>query len=390
MSKRFLLTLLTIILIAIVGGIAIFAAKGYRLSPQTGTISGTGILSVTSKPDQASVYLDGHLTTATDENINSLTPKTYTVRIVKDGYIPWEKQVEVKEGLVTEIKASLFRSIPTVYPLTYTGANNLLISPDDQKLVYVVPENPAEGEVTNKKAGIWIWQMGTEGTINFGRGNEPRQISVSSGTDFTKAKFRWSPDSTQILATLEDRQLLLDVDKFNDPARDITAVAASTIKNWDDSETKNKQARLQLIKDATLRKTASSSASIKWSPDETKILYKLNEKEDYKVTDLTTNKTYQLPKASNYSFLADSEHLIMLEYEDSKPEQAGEEEAPNQFTQTKISMIEVDGFNKSEIYVGNIDTSTVFSWPDSSKIVVISSLPTLTASKPNLYGINLK
>src|SRR5258708_33078786 len=130
MSRRFLITIITILIIIAIAAGAAFLANGYRFSPKTGNISGTGILSITSVPDQASVFLDGHLTTATNTNINSLIPKEYDVKIVKEGFIPWEKKVEVHEGLVTQIKATLYRSLPSVYPLTYTGAEHVTLSPD--------------------------------------------------------------------------------------------------------------------------------------------------------------------------------------------------------------------------------------------------------------------
>lgn len=55
-GKRFIATLVTLLIIAVGAGGAVLLAKGYRLSAKTGTISGTGIISVTSIPDQASVY----------------------------------------------------------------------------------------------------------------------------------------------------------------------------------------------------------------------------------------------------------------------------------------------------------------------------------------------
>jgi hypothetical protein len=95
LRKRFLFTLLTLLVIISIAGLAVFFAKGYRVSPSTGTIAGTGIISVKSIPDQASVYLDGHLTSVTDGPINSLQPGEYSVKIAKEGYIPWEKKITV-------------------------------------------------------------------------------------------------------------------------------------------------------------------------------------------------------------------------------------------------------------------------------------------------------
>lgn len=399
--KRFLFTILTLVAIVVIALVAVFFAKGYRVSPVTGTIAGTGILSVNSLPDQASVYLDGHLTSVTNGPINSLTPKVYDVKIIKEGYITWEKKIEVKEGLVTEVKATLFRTIPSIYPLTYSGAVKLTVSPDEQKIAYIVPISEELGSQATKKSGIWVWQMASERGLNLGRGEEHRQIVPADGVDYSQADFRWSPDSTQLLISFPDRHLLADIDRLNDPPRDITPLIESTLRQWKETESKTRLGKLQLIKDTNLRKTASSSAVLKWSPDETKILYNIDGTDQYKVTDLSLiNKTYDLPKASSYRWLADSEHLVMTEYDqkekDTKAQsdkvatQSGQLLGNPGFVSTKVSIIEIDGYNKSEIYFGSMDPDSIIAWPDGSRLAIISSLPTATASQPNLFGINLR
>lgn len=394
MNKRFLFTIFTLIVIVVIAGIAIFLAKGYRYQSDTGTFSGTGIISVSSIPDQASVYLDGHLTTATDDNITSLPPKTYKVRIVKEGYIPWEKDIEVSQGLVSEIKATLFRSIPTIYPITYSGVDFAMLSPDNLKLIYIIPNGLEGGAVAERKSGIWVWVMANQGGLGLGAGEVQRQLVQSNGADYSKAHFRWSPDSTQVFVDLPDRKLLLDINRLNDPPRDISSNFDATLKSWDATEGKNRLTKLEQITDLSLRKTASNSALLKWSPDETKVLYTSSEG-NYKLNDLSFKRNFDLPKASSYEFLPDSKHLVMLEVAEAspKPKPSGSpipSTIKDQFTPVRISIIEIDGTNKAEIYFGSIAPEIVVPWPDGSRLVVISSLPTQTASEPNLYGINLK
>ncbi|MBI2334191.1 hypothetical protein HYU96_00090, partial [Candidatus Daviesbacteria bacterium] len=55
-----------------------------------------------------------------------------------------------------------------------------------------------------------------------------------------------------------------------------------------------------------------------------------------------------------------------------------------------ISVVDFDGTNKAVIFAGSFLDNFVFLWPDSSRLVIISSFPTPTASEPNLYGINLR
>lgn len=409
MSRRFIFTILTLLIIGAIASAAIFVAKGYRLSGQKGTIVGTGILSITSVPDQASIYLDGHLTSATNTNVNSLPAKVYKVRIEKEGFIPWEKEVEVTEGLVSQIKATLYRAIPSIYPLTYTGALNSALSPDGQKLVYVVPPlTDASGGVRQsitpqetKKAGIWVWTMG-EKPITLARGAEPHQIAGQlTGVDYTAAKFRFSPDSAEVLVTLPDRTLLLDTTRLNDPPRDVTPILEATLKSWSDDQKEKDLARVQLIKDLTLRQTASSAAVLKWAPDESKFLYSTDGQKDFKVVTLIAEKgspnivkTYDLPASPGYSWMPDSTHLLLVESTptpSTKPvPNASSSAIPASFPIGKVSVLEYDGFNKSELYIGTFEPNSVIVWPDASRLVIVSSFPTATASKPNLYGINLK
>ncbi|OGE65055.1 hypothetical protein A3I48_02705 [Candidatus Daviesbacteria bacterium RIFCSPLOWO2_02_FULL_36_7] len=388
MSKRFIITIVTLLVIAVVAGIVILLAKGYTFSPKEKRIVGTGIITVSSEPDAASVYIDGHLTTATNATVPSLPPKDYSVKVVKEGFIPWEKQVSVKEGLVTAIKITLFPAIPTIYPLTFTGVDNATLSPDGSKLAYIVPGS-------TKKGGIWVWTQMRNQPISFVRSSEPHQVAQNTITDFSKATLKWSADSKQVLATTGGNNYLLDFDRLNSDPRDITPLLQATLKSWDE-DTQNKNAlRVLAIKDINLRQIASGSANARWSPDETKFMVVnqpsaisrqssdktkglkaeseaiLKADDSVKVYDLEDQKQYSLPKARSYIWLPDSMHIILIE-------------------EGTISIVDFDGTNKAVIYAGSFQDNFVFPWLDSSRMVIISSFPTPTASEPNLYGINLK
>lgn len=359
MSKKFLITVATLLVIGLAASLAIFLAKGYTFSSKEKRIVGTGILTVSSEPDSASVYLDGHLTTATNATIPSLSPKTYAVKIVREGFIPWEKTVTVKESLVTPIKVTLFPAIPTIYPLTFTGVANPLLSSDGGKLLYTVS--------SGKKAGVWVWGMGKNQPLSFARNSEPHQIASSTVIDFSKATFRWSPDSTQVLATIGTTSYLLDSGKPNNEPQDITAVLQATLKVWSDDTKVTEDAKINAIEDLGLRKIASGAAVLRWSPDETKFMIGDEKLYDTKAVD----QVYDLPKAKTHLWLPDSRHVILVE-------------------ENAISLVDYDGSNKAVIFAGSFLDGFVFPWPDSSRLVIINSLPTPTASEPNFYGINLK
>jgi hypothetical protein len=153
MAKKLLLTLASLILIGLGTYIAIKFAQGYRPNFKNGTVQGTGLLVANSTPTGAQVFLNGKLTTATDDTLN-LPPGSYQVDIKKDGFTTWTKTLQLQPELVTQTNATLFPSVPNLKPLTFTGAKNLLPSPDGQKIAYLV-----EAASTDSKNGLWILDL---------------------------------------------------------------------------------------------------------------------------------------------------------------------------------------------------------------------------------------
>ncbi len=365
MSRHFVVTLIMVTIILSGSAVAILLAKGYKFSSDNKQLVGTGIISVKSEPDSASVYLDDHLTTATNATIPSLPPKEYAVKVIKEGFIPWQKTIKVQAGLVSDLKLRLFPAIPTIYPLTFNGVKNPILSPDGSKLVFVVP--------TGKRAGVWVWTMVKNQPIAFARSAEPHQIVQNPQIDYSKATFRWSSDSKQVVATVGINNYLLGSESLNTDPRDITANMAATIRGWEDDLVIKNKARVEAINNLTIRKIASESSRVKWSPDETMFMYgsSISSASAMMVYDLGTGKNSQLPLAKDYIWIPDSPHIVLVD-------------------NNKISVVEADGSNQAVIYAGNFLDNFVFVWPDSSRLGLMSTLPTPTASEPNLYGVNLK
>ncbi|KKR80292.1 MAG: hypothetical protein UU73_C0007G0002 [Candidatus Daviesbacteria bacterium GW2011_GWA1_41_61] len=403
MSKRFLITLITLLLIIAGAGIAIALTKGYTFSSKEGRLVGTGIISVTSLPDGASVYIDGHLATATNANISNLPPHKYKMKVIKDGFIPWEKQVEVKEGVVSAIKITLFPALPTIYPLTHNGVVKPILSPDGQKLAFTVPFTP--DNPLRQKGGLWVWTM-TSQPIAFNRNAGPRQLVASvPSLDFAQASYRWSPDSKQLFVTMQESNLPGDINKRSfllsfesstsvTDLKDITPMVDSVVKGWEEDQKVQEETRALLIDDLKLKEIATHPGTLKWSPDETKFIIgstlatpsptakavssasaepagKRGMLKGYRVYDLEERQYYDLPQALAYYWLPESTHIILVQ-------------------EDKIGIVEFDGSNVAEIYAGKFEPEFVFPWPDSSRLVVLTSFATSTASSPNLFGVNLK
>lgn len=394
---------LAILILAMAIG-AIFYARGFKPNFKKGSIDRTGLIVAKSQPTGANVYLDGRLTNATDTNINYLEPKTYKIRIEKDGYTPWEKELEIKADLATEINALLFPLAPEIKPLTITGATNPTLSPDGSKIAY---------GVAGERGGLYIIPMDSN-PLPF-RQNNKRLAKNAPGVDYSKSRFIWSPDSKELIARFEDEagiataNLLVDSDKSDQVAKDVTASLTATLATWQQIIDERAQtagiAAPDQVKEATKTaalaspspsakpsptpKTAKQSTTtqpsnnptiqlnyfptgLMFSPDEDKILYKTADK--YKIYDLKLKKEFTLPDfpdLKNISWFPDSKHLVIAQ-------------------NNLISIIETDGYNKLTVYSGKFENGFVFAHPTATRLIILTTLAQPENSTPNLYAINLK
>jgi len=365
MSKRWIsLSFITLAILAITTT-AILIAKGYRFDRTTGTIKGTGIISVTSIPSGAIIYLNGKLQTASGSTINDLDPGNYHLKVTKEGFSSWEKEVTVQSEQVTLLNVTLFPSAPDLKPMTFSGISNPALSPDGQRIVYSVS--------APNKSGLWILDLSNR-PFDFNR--QPIQIAIdSSSFNFSKSSYSWAPDSKSVLDTgnftppnssnPKITNYLLDIDRLNDNPSDISPTLASIKAGWqNDQDLKAKDLLSHLPKDISANVDIQSA---KWSPDENKILWTKDQK--LFVYDLKKKRSYQSAQSKSQSWYPDSVHIITVE-------------------NNGINIEDFDLTNKTTIYGGSFDPSAVYPWPDGSKLIILASFNTTTGN--NLYSISLR
>lgn len=387
------------VLIAFFAVVAIFWARGFKPNFRNGTIQRTGLIVANSIPTGAQVLIDDRLTSATNTSIAFLEPKTYKVKIEKDGYTTWQKDITVQADLATEINALLFPLAPQISPLTTTGATNPTLSPDSGKIIY---------GVSGINGGAYILPM-TDNIFAFRQGT--RLIAKNTATfDFSTAQFTWGPDSKQVIARFKaadgsvTANLMLDSDVSNQPLRDVTASLGATLSDWQQQLNTRAQTLAVLAPDevksategaapaspspspalSTKNKVATNQPTSEnlinyyptgmiFSPDEEKVLY-LDKNGKYRVYDLKNKKQYTLPDFTdliNITWFPDSAHLVVAQKD-------------------QISIIEADGNNKMGIYSGKFSYGFVFAHPSGSKLVILTTLTQPEGTPANLYAINLK
>jgi len=139
-KTRTVLFLICLFLFLLIAPVTIFYSQGYRFDIDSKKITQTGGLFLKIEPKQVEIYINGKLKKKTDfffgsALIENLLPKKYKVEIKKEGYHPWEKNLEIKEKQVTEVKnIVLFSENPTFNILT-AGVKDFWFSPDEKKII---------------------------------------------------------------------------------------------------------------------------------------------------------------------------------------------------------------------------------------------------------------
>ncbi|MDD2224598.1 MAG: PEGA domain-containing protein [Candidatus Shapirobacteria bacterium] len=395
-NKRSLLVIF-FVLIFIVGttiGITFFA-KGYQISTK-GKVSflATGIISATSKPKGASVYIDDRLITATDDTIN-LPPNNYTIKIVKDGYLPWQKNIQVKKEIVYQTTTQLFRSSPDLRPITVAGAINPTISPNNSLVVFSVASASAA-----KDNGLYLLELSD--TASFLSKNSAKQLSSNlQNLDWSKFTFTFSPNSKQILASNPTKgvNFLIDLSTTTDYKNlyDVTAKLSLIKEDWNLQEQEIIKTKTTLLPIELQPFVSTTSAkTIIFNEDETKVLYLAQadgnlkkdiitpppaqstqpqsrdiKKDNYYVYDFKDDTNFWLGSKDlyNLNWIANSNNLIFIEDQ-------------------KIQTIEYDNTNKQTLFAGNFNKDAVYPWLDGSKIITL--IAPYNNAQENLYSITIK
>jgi hypothetical protein len=397
-EKRSLIIVLSVFFFVIAGTYLVtLFARGYRpdFKPNGFTLNATGLLSATSKPKGASVYVDDKLITATDDTIN-LPPDTYHLKIVKDGYLPWQKTILIKKETVFQSDAQLFRSSPDLRPITLSGAINPVISPDSSKIIYSVAS--ASATLDN---GLYLIEL-ADTPLSLSK-NTPRQISKNYiGIDWSKATFVFSPNSQQVLATFKQQNVnyLLRFDTPINPTtlQDVT-VRLPIIKNeWQSQEKDLVLIRLDRIpKELKPFISTESAHFISYSPTDDKVLY-LSATDSALPQNLITPPPAQStqPQSRNikkdnyyvYDLKDDTNFLIGSKNAMSEPFWLPNSTNIIYVQNQSVNAVDYDSSNKVTIFAGNFNPSVVFPWADGTKIITLTSA--YTGSAENLYAVTIR
>lgn len=406
MVKKILYSAIIIISIITLTTVIIAYGRGYRINPWEKSLDATGILSATSSPDGASVWINDKLTSATNGSI-SLAPAWYNLRIGKVGYQSWEKRIRVQGEVVIRVDALLIPNNPSLRALTVSGIIHPTLSPSGTRVAYIVPSEEATPSVSIKpRSGIWVFDLrnGPLGGIA-----DPKQV-YKPGQNWNPQNSRilWSPDEKNLILTTKSKvgnkevvesalQILLDnPDIFPLP---VTSTVESIFSDWEELKAEKFDQSISVLSASVSGFLKKSTSNIEFSPDSGKILYLAtgsatlpaivtppligtNPTEEERTTKPGKYYVYDIKEDKNFAIFDEkTTPTIPIWYTDSKRIVMIENDT--------IAIIDYDGTNKRAVYSGPFEENLVFPWTSAGKLVILTNLNKPQAL-PNLYEVDIR
>jgi hypothetical protein len=267
LGSRVVYTLLSIAIVTVGSYFAIQYARGSWRVTNKGVMANTGLLNVNSFPAGAQVFIDDKLITATDDTVY-LEPEIYQIKIVKEGYSPWNKKLKIQSELVTQTNALLFPIAPSITPLTFTGIGNLHPSADGQKILFFT--NQASSKLKN---GFYVLDLNS----NFlSLQNGPKQITDDmEDLNLIDAQIIWSPDSTEFMILSDKKEFLISIDKkvSLSEQKDISFQKKDLLAQWEEDIYLRERQFLSKFPKEVLDITKNSAKNVYLSPDKKRLLY---------------------------------------------------------------------------------------------------------------------
>ena len=379
---KIILRILFLLTFAVVLATVIAYARGYRFDLKKRLLKSTGIISATSTPKAAKIYINGELKGVTDTNL-TLPPENYVIEIKKEGYTSWSKKINLKGELVINVDPVLFPVNPSLSPLTNLGIIKAISTEDGDKIVVIA------------SGSAYLFDSGKRTLPFFPPLNKIVDLSlIPNIVDYKNIKITFSPDQKQAIFQTEENSYLLSLEEDNLYPLDVTMSKDALFEAWQNEKNNNNTKILETFPKDFDKIASSSFEIISFSPNETKVLYKANEnvelplmikpplistnqtpeirsviKDKIYVYDRKEDKNFLLPNL-NLKWYFDSRHLVVEE-------------------EKKISIVDYDGINKQSIYSGPFESS-FFNTTNDGKIVVLTNLNAQVNELPDLYLVGIR
>ncbi|MBU1167038.1 PEGA domain-containing protein [Patescibacteria group bacterium] len=154
-QRRVLLTCCIFIFVTI-APLLVFYATGYRFDLKNSEIRFVGMIDIASTPKDADIFLDDELIEKTPYQIRNLFPRSYTLKLQKEGYHNWEKNLPVESKQVTWVKnARLFLTNPPQKEVLEKPVQDFIPLSQNEKVAYTIKNE-------NHLPELWLFDLDSQ------------------------------------------------------------------------------------------------------------------------------------------------------------------------------------------------------------------------------------
>lgn len=377
----------------------ILFARGYRLDFQKKSVSSTGILAISSSPRTAQVFINGEFKGVTDLNMN-MPPGKYTIEVKKEGYIPYTKSLMLKGELVEAVDPILFPINPSLSPVTNLGINKA-IQVDSMDKILVFSET---GDAL--KDGVYMFASSNR-PLTFLPPVKPILLksSLPPGVLLAQSTVYFSNDYKDAVIEFGSVEgvtysYMVSLENENKELFDVGTTNKDTLLSAWETERNERTLKILEAYPKEIRKIASDSfGMIKYSPDNTKILYKAkrtvtlplvidppliasNQTPENRTLQKDHMYVYDMREDKNYH-ISDSRLNpgIVHWYNDSKRLVYREK--------SHILVTIYDGETRQTVYSGPIEQDFIAVNSDG-KIMILANLNPASNKFPDLYQVGIR
>jgi|GEM_PF-1680859 len=157
-----------VVIFFIMSAIILYYSFGYKYSIDDGKTVQVGAIIVKTEPKKSDIYINGEILKnnllgdlfSDYVKIENLNPETYNIKIEKNNYFTWEKNIEVKGGYITKLKNVVLlknnyeKKILLNGIVTGAEPNNIWASNNKNKIAYQ--------KISNGKLNVFIFDLESE------------------------------------------------------------------------------------------------------------------------------------------------------------------------------------------------------------------------------------
>ncbi|KKR56854.1 MAG: hypothetical protein UT96_C0032G0018, partial [Candidatus Woesebacteria bacterium GW2011_GWC2_40_30] len=310
------------------------------------------------------------------------------------------KRLTIEKEIVTQASISLFKNVPSLSPVTSSGAINTIISEDGSKIVYsVLPSK----NLSDDKVGLWALD-----TFSLPLGFDTGPKRIADG-DMTDATYVFSPNGRQLLLTVSNGIFLIDTGSFTSQNQRVNVAVRKNeiLTGWSTEKENTNQSIIKNLPLGLIDILSRKSSVFIFSPDDNMILYSASSS-----AILASNLIKPLPGASTqtqerniepgrtyvYDIKEDRNFLITDQPVTINNNDKTQIPALRWMSTSKhllwggqgqVVIMDYDGMNRQTVYSGSYTMPSIFPFSNTTKLLILTNLGS-PDSAANLYTLTVK